>query len=160
MLTIDRLKKLEDESDMAKWTTPDRLYLSEDGDVVDEAAPGRKTLLAPAGSQVSDEVCRRHGLGPYAEQPGPAEDATDPEAAGSCCPHPFKHHRKRDGACSYRKSCGCQGWQIESSGDPEDGDSGQDPGEADSSPDDGDGDGDQDSGEADSFSDDGDGDEG
>ena len=124
---------------MAKWVTDKRLYLSEDGQVVDEAAPGRKTLLAPAGSQVTDEVCRRHGLGPYAEVPHPStdsgqapsslpegdgenkatEEATDPEAAGSCCSHAFRVHRKGDGLCSQRRHCGCQGWQSQPAGDGE-----------------------------------------
>ena len=59
---------------MAKWTTDRRLYLSEDGRVVDEAEPGRKTLLAPQGASLTEEFCRRYGLGPYApvnERPHP-----------------------------------------------------------------------------------------
>ena len=140
MIEISRLKQQKDDSDMAKWVTDKRLYLSEDGlTVVDEAALGRKTLLAPAGSQVTDAVCRRYGLGPYAEQTaisgdnsgsGQGDDeATDPETAGSCCSHVFRVHRKEDGLCSQRRHCGCQGWQPQQAGedDPEGGDSGQDP---------------------------------
>ena len=151
MVSINTLKKQKDGSDMAKWTTPDRLYLSEDGEVVDEAAPGRKTLLAPAGSQVSDEVCRRHRLGPYAPAGAEVEE-TDAEAAGSCCPHVFRVHRKADGQCGQRRHCGCQGWQPEAEeekaeaeggggggGSDEGGAGDQDPGEGEGAPEDGDG---------------------
>lgn len=114
MVQINRLKQQNDESDMAKWVTDKRLYLSEDGQVVDEAAPGGKTLLAPAGSQVTDAVCKRYGLGPYAVQPEATEEETDPEAVGSCCSHAFRVHRKEDGLCGQRRHCGCQGWQPKS----------------------------------------------
>ena len=125
MVQINRLKQQKDESDMAKWVTDKRLYLSEDGQVVDEAAPGRKTLLAPAGSQVTDVVCRRHGLGPYAEGPHPSplpegegdEGGGGPETIGSCCSHAFRVHRKEDGLCGQRRHCGCQGWQAQEPGE-------------------------------------------
>ena len=121
MIQVNRLKQRKDESDMARWVTDKRLYLSEDGvTVVDEAAPGRKTLLAPAGSQITDAVCKRYGLGPYAEQPDPPEadeEETDPEAAGSCCSHAFRVHRKEDGLCGQRRHCGCQGWLAQQPGD-------------------------------------------
>ena len=132
MVRINRLKRGskngEDDSDMAKWIADKRLYLSEDGQVVDEAAPGRKTLLAPAGSQVSDEVCRRHGLGPYAEQAEAAEDGgkPEPETVGSCCPHAYRVHRSDDGLCGQRRHCGCQGWQpLDADEAGNDGDSGK-----------------------------------
>lgn len=67
---------------MPRWTADQRLYLSEDGRVVDEAAPGRKTLLAALGATVPDETCRRYGLGPYAE----TEEA-------------HRHSWRRDGTC-------------------------------------------------------------
>ena len=116
MVQINRLKEQKDVSDMAKWTTDKRLYLSEGGQVVDEAAPGRKTLLAPAGTQVTEEVCRRHGLGPYAEQTEATKEEAEPEAAGSCCPHVFRVHGK-DGQCGQRRHCGCQGWEPQHSGE-------------------------------------------
>jgi len=58
---------------MASWKADRRLYL-QDGQVVGEAAPGRKTLLA---ALVSEETCRRYGLGPFAE---PAEESDPTEA--------------------------------------------------------------------------------
>lgn len=123
MVSINRLKQQKEDSDMPKWTTPERIYLSEDGQVVDEAAPGRKTLLAPAGKEITDAVCRRYVLGPYAEPAGggPDEDeeTTDPESVGSCCTHAFRVHRKEDGLCGQRRHCGCQGWQPEQPGDEE-----------------------------------------
>lgn len=75
MFTMQRIRD-QREANMASWKADRRLYL-QDGQVVGEAAPGRKTLLAAQGAPVSEETCRRYGLGPFAE---PAEESDPTEA--------------------------------------------------------------------------------
>ena len=90
------------------WTADRRLYLSEDGRVVDEAAPGRKTLLAAFGAEVPEQTCRRYGLGAYAEaaeamiaEPEPTEP--EPSTAETQEPSETQPHRHR-----YRKGGTCK----------------------------------------------------
>ena len=78
---------------MASWKADRRLYLSEDGLIVDEAAPGRKTLLAAQGAEVPEDVCRRYGLGHFAE-PEPTISEDPPEEEPS-----HRHYWREDETC-------------------------------------------------------------
>lgn len=95
------------EAEMAFWQADRRVYRSEDGRIVDEAFPGRKTLLYAAGRNVTEEDCRKYGLGPHAV----AESSFDEEMnagqgigmesplidPGSEAKH--LHYWRKDGTC-------------------------------------------------------------
>lgn len=53
---------------MPNWIADRRIYVSEDGRIVDEAEPGRKTLVCAEGAEVTEETCRRYEIGPFAEE--------------------------------------------------------------------------------------------
>jgi hypothetical protein len=58
------------------WQSDRRIYTTHDRSrIVEESEPGGKRLLAGAGGKVSDEDCRRYGLGPY-EGMAPVEPET------------------------------------------------------------------------------------
>jgi len=88
---------------MAQWVADRRLYLSEDGRVVSEAEPGRKTLLAAAGRVVPDDVCRRYNLGPYAAEVGSASTDVQLNVPTNVptteTPKPHRHSWRKDKTC-------------------------------------------------------------
>ena len=93
---------------MPNWVSDKRLYLSQAGEVVDEAAPGRKTLLCGVGTTVTEADCKKYGIGPFApetQQPETQQpDAQQPETKG------HRHRYRKDSSCA----CG------EARPDPED----------------------------------------
>lgn len=96
----------DEDDDMPKWIADERLYLSEDGRVVTEAAPGRKTLLAPKGAAVPEDVCKQYGLGPYApkpQEPPAGQDGEGSPEGGEGQPaetgDTHRHAWRKDGAC-------------------------------------------------------------
>ena len=105
MVSIQRIRD-QRETEMANWKADRRLYLSQEGLVVDEAAPGRKTLLAAQGSEVPAEVCRNYGIGPFAAPEAElapslepdGEPEPGPEAEGP--PEAHCHYWRKDGTCS------------------------------------------------------------
>ena len=100
-----RINRIRDQRGTVMWKADRRLYLSEDGRVVDEGAPGRKTLLAAQGSEVPGVTCRRYGLGPFAlmeAEADPTELETTGDTGETPAPsetEPHRHRWKKDNTC-------------------------------------------------------------
>ena len=73
---------------MPNWVSDQRLYLSQAGEVVDEAAPGRKTLLCGVGTTVTEADCKKYGIGPF------APEAQQPETQR------HRHSFRKNGSCA------------------------------------------------------------
>ena len=60
---------------MANWQATERLYLNAARDkVLREGEPGATSLLCGVGAMLTEDVCRRWGLGPFAPVPAAGDD--------------------------------------------------------------------------------------